>query len=143
MYAKTVNGLSVQYPYTIAQFRRDNPDTSFPEEISDTVLGTHGVYPVIELEAPLYDSKVHDIVPGTPTLNGDEWQVNYSISNKSEDEAESNVIVYRDCVLAETDHLTLPENKLSAEMSTYRQALKDIPNQEGFPFNVTWPIRPE
>jgi len=143
MYAKTVNGLSVQYPYTIAQFRRDNPDTSFPEEISDTVLGTYGVYPVIELEAPSYDSKVQDIVPGTPVLNGDEWQVNYSISNKSEDEAESNVIVYRDCILAETDHLTLPENKLSAEMSTYRQALKDIPSQEEFPFNVTWPTKPE
>lgn len=142
MYAKTVNGLSVQYPYTIAQFRRDNPDTSFPEEISDTVLGTYGVYPVIELEAPSYDSKVQDIVPGTPVLNGDEWQVNYSISNKPEDEAESNVIVYRDCILAETDHLTLPENKLSTEMATYRQALKDITSQAGFPFNVNWPTKP-
>ena len=25
---------------------------------------------------------------------------------------------------------------------TYRQALRDIPTQEGFPFNIVWPVRP-
>jgi hypothetical protein len=26
---------------------------------------------------------------------------------------------------------------------TYRQALLDIPEQEGYPFTVAWPVRPE
>jgi hypothetical protein len=29
------------------------------------------------------------------------------------------------------------------EMATYRQALRDITLQPGFPHNVTWPTKPE
>ena len=29
-----------------------------------------------------------------------------------------------------------------AEWQTYRQALRDIPNQSGYPFNVIWPEQP-
>ena len=34
----------------------------------------------------------------------------------------------RDAKLAETDYLALSDNTLSAEMTTYRQALRDITN---------------
>lgn len=29
-----------------------------------------------------------------------------------------------------------------AEWQTYRQALRDIPNQSGYPFNIIWPEQP-
>ena len=29
-----------------------------------------------------------------------------------------------------------------AEWSTYRQALLDVPQQDGFPNNITWPTKP-
>lgn len=29
------------------------------------------------------------------------------------------------------------------EWSTYRQKLRDIPQQEGFPFNIEWPTSPD
>ena len=29
------------------------------------------------------------------------------------------------------------------DITDYRQALRDIPEQEGFPFDVVWPINPE
>ena len=51
----------------------------------------------------------------------------------------------RNRLIAETDHLALSDNTLSAEMSTYRQALRDITNgittveQAN---NVTWPTKP-
>jgi len=32
---------------------------------------------------------------------------------------------------------------MSAEMATYRQALRDITAQEGFPHSVVWPAKPE
>ena len=32
---------------------------------------------------------------------------------------------------------------LSGKWATYRQALRDIPQQDGFPFNVVWPAKPE
>ena len=30
-----------------------------------------------------------------------------------------------------------------AEWATYRQALLDVPQQAGFPTNITWPTKPE
>lgn len=32
---------------------------------------------------------------------------------------------------------------LTGEWAEYRQALRDVPQQEGFPFDVTWPVAPE
>ena len=32
---------------------------------------------------------------------------------------------------------------VSTAWATYRQALRDIPTQEGFPWDVTWPEQPE
>ena len=43
--------------------------------------------------------------------------------------------------LAETDYLALSDQTLSTEMSTYRQALRNVPAQED-PDNITWPDKP-
>jgi len=48
----------------------------------------------------------------------------------------------RNSLLAETDYLALSDTTLSSEMSTYRQALRDVTSQSGFPTNVTWPTKP-
>ena len=43
--------------------------------------------------------------------------------------------------LAETDYLALNDQNLSSEMTTYRQALRDITTQTD-PDNITWPEKP-
>lgn len=48
----------------------------------------------------------------------------------------------RNSLLAETDYLALSDTTLSSDMATYRQALRDVTSQEGFPTNVTWPTKP-
>jgi len=48
----------------------------------------------------------------------------------------------RNSLIAETDYLALSDNTMTSEMQTYRQALRDIPSQSGFPANVTWPTKP-
>lgn len=35
------------------------------------------------------------------------------------------------------------DNVAKAEWAAYRQALRDVPDQLGFPFNVIWPIQPK
>ena len=45
----------------------------------------------------------------------------------------------RDDLLKETDHFGLSDVTMSAEMTTYRQALRDVPQQDGFPETITWP----
>lgn len=49
----------------------------------------------------------------------------------------------RDRLLAETDWMALSDVTMSSEMTAYRQALRDIPTQAGFPASVTWPTKPE
>ncbi len=61
------------------------------------------------------------------------------------DTAMNTLRTKRNTLLAETDYLALSDQTLSTEMSTYRQALRDITNgittveQAN---NVTWPVKP-
>ena len=61
------------------------------------------------------------------------------------DMAMADLRAKRNKLLADTDYLALSDNTMSAEMTTYRQALRDITNgittveQAN---NVTWPTKP-
>ena len=44
--------------------------------------------------------------------------------------------------LAETDYLALSDATLSEDMRTYRQALRDLPDNTSDPANPTWPVKP-
>ena len=52
----------------------------------------------------------------------------------------------RDRLIAATDYLVTPDYPISddrlAKVKTYRQALRDIPEQAGFPRTITWPKKP-
>ena len=56
--------------------------------------------------------------------------------------AESNR-TKRDGLLAATDYFALTDVTMDAPMTSYRQALRDITAQEGFPNDVGWPSLPE
>ena len=45
--------------------------------------------------------------------------------------------------LAETDLWGLSDYPATAEQTAYRQALRDITSQAGFPTDITWPTKPE
>lgn len=58
----------------------------------------------------------------------------------------SAVRAQRDKLLAATDWAVLPDSPLDGTSQTalkaYRQALRDVPQQEGFPGTITWPEMP-
>ena len=62
------------------------------------------------------------------------------------EEAEKSVRAKRDSLISETDYLLASDYPISAEdleaVKVYRQALRDVPQQEGFPFDVVWPDLP-
>jgi hypothetical protein len=51
--------------------------------------------------------------------------------------------VKRDALLASTDTWGLADYPATAEQTAYRQALRDITAQAGFPNEVVWPTKPE
>ena len=60
----------------------------------------------------------------------------------ADDRAASQVRKERNQKLAATDWRASSDLTLSTEWSNYRQALRDIPSQAGFPNTVTWPEEP-
>lgn len=49
----------------------------------------------------------------------------------------------RDLLLSESDWTQLADAQVDkSAWATYRQLLRDVPSQSGFPFNITWPTQP-
>ena len=153
---KTSNGQVEQFPYTLGDLRRDNPQTSFPKKIGDAILASHGIYHVMPETQPEYDNLVQTLVRDPEPHNNEtavdeetgetyktgRWVIGYTAENKPLDQAEEAVRNKRDQLLKETDWMALSDVTMSAEMTSYRQALRDITDQTGFPYSVVWPTKP-
>jgi len=61
----------------------------------------------------------------------------------ADDRAASSNREKRNALLAETDYLALSDQTLTDDMKTYRENLRAIPEQAGFPNSVSWPTKPE
>ena len=52
----------------------------------------------------------------------------------------------RNALIAETDYMAMPDYPLDEErkaaLIAYRQALRDVPEQAGFPRQIDWPTKP-
>ena len=48
----------------------------------------------------------------------------------------------RNALLAETDYFGASDVTMSSDMTAYRQALRDVPQQKGFPTSINWPTKP-
>ena len=66
---------------------------------------------------------------------------------KTDEEFASEVREQRDKLLDESDYLAMPDYPISEEKKSailsYRQSLRDISKQSGFPRNINWPVKPE
>ena len=48
----------------------------------------------------------------------------------------------RNRLISETDWWATSDRTMTAEQAAYRQALRDITDQAGFPTDITWPTKP-
>lgn len=123
-------------------------NTSFPKTWSPELVEELGLDVVFESPTPtttVYQTAFKD---GVEQVDG-KWVWKWSINEMDDDakaakdaEVAKGVRTTRDAKLAETDWTALSDVTMSAEMTAYRQALRDLPTQEGFPHNVTWPEKP-
>jgi len=71
MFIKIKNGAPEDY--TMAQLQRDNPNTSFPSDLTSEVLASYGVYRVKRTAQPSHNQNTQKVVPAAPVLQGNEW----------------------------------------------------------------------
>jgi hypothetical protein len=152
MHVKITNGNVDTYPYSVGQLRRDNPNTSFPKQVPDAILAGYGVYPVTFAAQPDIDERTQKTEQETqPTLIGDNWTIGWTTSSKTAEEIQeyddgvaSLNRAERDAKLAETDWWASTDLTMSAEQTTYRQALRDITTHANWPNlnEADWPTKP-
>lgn len=151
MFVKIVDGNVAKFPYSVGQLRRDNPNTSFPKVIPEETMEAYGVFRVSELPAPSFDSWTHYLEYNpVPVLQDGKWVSVPTVYELTQDQIDirdaslaEGIRAERDALLAATDWMALSDVTMSGALATYRQALRDITSQEGFPASVDWPAKPE
>lgn len=147
MYIKLTNG--VPEKYTIGQLRRDNPQVSFPKIIPDAILADYDVYPLVQVDRPQVDH-TKNVLESTPVQIDDAWNQAWDITDATPEqvaertnERARSVRQERNQFLSNCDWTQLPDAPVnSAAWATYRQSLRDISSQPGFPWEITWPVEP-
>lgn len=81
-----------------------------------------------------------------PTSDGTRVFQIVETSFQSEDYLSKKARIMRDELISSTDYLVLPDYPISdderALVFAYRQALRDVPQQDGFPTSISWPEKP-
>lgn len=148
-YVRTApDGALEQYPYTLTDLRRQNKGTSWPKQISDEVAADFGVFPVTPAPQPADDYTVN--LERTAIKEGSEWVEQWietpatpeQITERTNAKA-GDVRADRNQRLADCDWTQLSDAPVDhVTWATYRQNLRNITAQAGFPWNVVWPTPP-
>jgi hypothetical protein len=82
MYVKATNGVIDQYPYTVGDLRRDNPNTSFPKNVPDSIMADFNMYPVGYEPSPPYDPATQYVeTSNEPSLIDGQWMLTKTVVN--------------------------------------------------------------
>ena len=153
---------------TTSQFKGLYPNTSFPKPMTVEVYEAFGYDsvlngPAAKVTAPYevsQESGVEEVdgkwftkfIVGpvfTDTTDDDGNTVTAATNEaaykaKVDADAAASIRSTRDSKLADCDWTQTNDSPLKAESTwtTYRQSLRDVPTQAGFPHNVTWPTKP-
>lgn len=144
---------------TDSQFRSQHPNTSFPKVLTAEVLDSFDYDPVFEgpqaTLTPPYEISQRN---GVELING-KWFTKYVVGpifNSAQEEADyragkdaseaANIRTERNRLLSECDWTQLTDSPLDADSKLawqlYRETLRMVPEQTGFPWNVEWPPIP-
>lgn len=150
MFVKATNGTVDTFPYNMGQLRRDNPNTSFPRVVPETTMAAYNMFPVELGVEPTFDPLTQKIeAAATPVLTNGKWVLPKTVVALTATEIADmtaakaqGVRNQRDQLIADTDWMALSDSTLTPAWAAYRQALRDITAQAGFPHTVDWPVKP-
>jgi hypothetical protein len=149
--------LATGMPKTKVQIINENKNISLPRVWTEDTLELLGVANVekTQPEVSKYELAIRDGIEEIDGVWKEKWIVQskfieytdengilHTIAEQENAAASEEVRSIRNILLKETDWTALSDVTMSAEMAAYRQALRDITTQDGFPHEVTWPVKP-
>jgi len=153
---------------TDSQFRAEFPNTSFPKQLTAEIFESFGYDVVFEgPQASVSGPYQYSQRDGVEEING-KWFTKYIAgpifsdytdeegtlhtaaqqeaeykARKDEEQAKS-IRDQRNKRLADSDWTQLSDAPVvAADWATYRQELRDITSQAGFPWEIIWPVDPD
>jgi hypothetical protein len=154
MHCRVKDGKVIAYPYDFRRLALDHKNMVFSAHPTPAELAEFGVYRVRSGAVDPHDASTHKVVTADkPTLVNGKWTiVNTIVALSAEEIAErdaeraEDIRERRDALLANSDWTqgndTPLDNVARQAWASYRQALRDITSQDGFPRSVTWPTEP-
>lgn len=135
-----------EYPITFSELRKLLPNVSFSKEPKEIQAYRR----VEDGPTAVFDGYTQYVNEGKPYLLDGVYVRNWVVSDHSKitlnENAERNLNAKKGAVrkkrnrlLAATDWAVLPDVNTSSDMLEYRQALRDIPQQSSFPWEISWP----
>lgn len=131
------------------EFRNMFPNTSLPNPLTESAI--NGLGGDIVFEGPQPTATRYQIVVRQGVIQlGDKWYTNYVAVDLSpeactalDEQQASSVRITRNARLADCDWTQVADSPVDkAAWATYRQSLRDITSQPGFPWEITWPTAP-
>lgn len=149
-YAFLNDGQVDEYPFVINALRKKFPQVSFPRDITTINLNEYNVVSVELTDRPTFNEKTHYLSEGVPINENGVWKQTWVLTEFSTDEIQQHLLdkqeeerEKRNKLLKKSDWTQLSDTPTNtAAWAVYRQALRDLPSQEGFPYNITWPTQP-
>ena len=131
------------------EFRVAHPATSFPPVLSEELLADFGADPVLEGPQPTLTRYQTAAMDGV-RQSGAHWITNWIAVDMDADACAAldarqadAVRADRNARLSASDWTQLADAPVdAAAWATYRAALRDVPAQAGFPWEVSWPVAP-
>jgi len=149
MYTRIINNNPV-WPYTIAQLKADESGTSFPAEIPNALLAEYGVH-LVTIDSKPATTYQQDAVRVDPVFENGQWVQHWQVvevtSEVAQERFDQECVIVRDrrnALLSESDWTQARDipDAVATLWQPYRQQLRDVTGQQGFPFNVEWPVQP-
>lgn len=154
LYALIENGAVAKYPFNGVDLRLSRKDVSWPKgQISDEMLASWNVLPVFDTPIPAHDSITQSVdeMPPVYVEANQRWERSFAVRAKTAEElseqSSSQAAAVRDernRRLAECDWTQVADAPSASQYAwaEYRQKLRDLPAQAGFPWTVVWPDKP-
>ena len=152
---------------TESTLRAENTNMSFPKAWNSSVHDALNVDPVLASPAPKPSAEFKVLVRDGVVQDGKgnwvyAWKEQEMFTEYTDDDGNTVTVQAqkdakasadnaalaaeerskRNDLLKATDHYGLSDVTMPDAIKTYRQALRDVPQQENFPSTISWPTKP-
>jgi hypothetical protein len=155
---KTTGTVSTQ-----GEIRRANANTSFPRVWDADVCASLDIEPVLAAPKPSCTDLQQVVAAGVEQDAKGNWVDAWAVTNRFSEYTDEDGVTHtveeqeaaytaavdakaaasvrkeRNKLLVATDFYALTDVTMTQEITAYRQALRQVPEQDGFPHTIDWP----